>query len=83
MTASLYPRSVSYGVNTASSDPQRVRHQWIERRAYERWRANGCPSGTALQDWLEAEAEVDAELELGRWSYLCRTWIPARIVPHG
>ena len=82
MIGSMYPRSVSYGVNTATSDSQRLRHQLIERRAYERWRAKGCPSGTALQDWLEAQAEVDTELEMERWSYLCRTRIPAEFVPH-
>jgi hypothetical protein len=82
MTASMYPRSVSYGANTATSDWQSLRHRLIERRAYERWKAKGCPSGTALQDWSEAEAEVDTELELGRWSYLCRTRIPTEIVPH-
>ena len=81
MIASMYPRSVSYGANTAAPGPQALRHRFIERRAYEKWRAKGCPSGTALQDWLEAEAEVDTELEMGRWSYLCRTRIPAEIVP--
>jgi hypothetical protein len=82
MIASMYPRSVSYGPNTATPDSQSLRHRLIERRAYERWRAKGCPSGTALQDWFEAEAEVDTELEMQRWSYLCRTRIPGEIVPH-
>jgi hypothetical protein len=27
----------------------------IRVRAYEMWLAKGCPMGTALQDWLEAE----------------------------
>jgi hypothetical protein len=82
MSALMYPRSVSYGANTATSDSQSLRHRLIERRAYERWRAKGCPSGTALQDWLEAEAELDTELEMERWSYLCRTQTPAEIIPH-
>src|ERR1035438_7056629 len=30
----------------------------IGLRAYEKWIARGQPSGTQLQDWLEAEAEV-------------------------
>jgi hypothetical protein len=76
MIASIYPRSVRYGANTATPDSQSLRHRLIERRAYERWRAKGCPSDTALQDWLEAEAEVDKALELERFSYLCRTRIP-------
>ncbi len=82
MSALMYPRSVAYGPNTTTSDSHILRHRLIERRAYERWRAKGCPSGTALQDWLEAEAEVDAALEMGRWSPLCRTRIPTAIVPH-
>jgi hypothetical protein len=38
----------------------------IARRAYLKWQARGCPSGTHLQDWLEAEAELKAELGQGR-----------------
>jgi hypothetical protein len=34
----------------------------IARRAYIKWQGRGCPAGTALQDWLEAEAELQAEL---------------------
>jgi hypothetical protein len=81
MIASLYPRSVSYGANTATPASRSLRRRLIECRAYERWRVKGCPNGTALQDWLEAEAEVDTELEMGRWSYLCRTRVPAEVVP--
>jgi len=40
----------------------------IARRAYRKWQARGCPSGTHLQDWLEAEAELKAELGQGQWS---------------
>jgi hypothetical protein len=40
----------------------RTLHELIARRAYEKWLARGCPSGTTLEDWLEAEAEVDTEL---------------------
>jgi hypothetical protein len=72
---------VSYGANTATPDSPGRPRRLIERRAYARWRAKGCPNGTALQDWLEAEAEVDAELELGSPSYLCRTRLPTAIAP--
>jgi hypothetical protein len=82
MVASMFPGRVSYGANTATPDCRSLRHRLIERRAYHRWRAKGCPSGTALQDWLEAEAEVDAELEMEHWSYLWRCRIPAEPVPH-
>ena len=59
MIASVYPCSVSYGANTAIPYSLSQRHQLIERRAYEKWRAKGCPRGSALQNWLEAEQEVD------------------------
>jgi hypothetical protein len=64
---------VSYSCNTAAPAAQCLRHQSIERRAYEKWIAKGRPSGTAMQDWLEAQSEVDRMLEMERWSYLCRT----------
>jgi hypothetical protein len=34
----------------------------VARRAYEKWVNRGCPSGTALQDWVDAEAEVATEM---------------------
>jgi Protein of unknown function (DUF2934) len=37
-------------------------HEAIERRAFVKWKARGCPSSTALQDWLEAEAELKFEI---------------------
>jgi len=37
----------------------------IARRAYLNWQARGCPGGTDLQDWLEAEAELKKELRQG------------------
>lgn len=33
----------------------------IGRRAHEIWLRNGRPSGTAAQDWIQAEAELRAE----------------------
>lgn len=36
------------------------RHRFIEQGAYQKWMSKGCPSGTALQDWLEAEAEMES-----------------------
>jgi hypothetical protein len=38
----------------------------IAQRAYLKWQARACPSGTALQDWLEAEAELKVGLDQGR-----------------
>jgi CBS domain-containing protein len=34
-------------------------YQSVQSLAYEKWRAKGSPSGSALQDWLEAEKELD------------------------
>lgn len=41
-------------------------HDAIARRAYLKWQTRGRRSGTALQDWLEAEAELKSELSQGR-----------------
>ena len=38
----------------------------IEARAYGRWVRKGRPSGTELEDWAEAEAELTHELDLPR-----------------
>jgi hypothetical protein len=70
MNASKTPRSVSSGASTATADFQGLRHQLIERLAYGNWRSNGCPSGTALHDWAEAEKEVDAALKTENVSFL-------------
>ena len=37
----------------------------IARRAYLKWQSRGCPSDTHLQDSLEAEAELKADLGHG------------------
>jgi hypothetical protein len=39
----------------------RIPHEKIAMRAYEKWVQHGRPCGTELQDWLEAEAELRAE----------------------
>jgi hypothetical protein len=41
-------------------------HEVITLRAYFRWQARGYADGTALQDWLAAEAERRAEATSGR-----------------
>jgi Protein of unknown function (DUF2934) len=38
------------------------RRRWIEGRAYALAEARGFHGGSALEDWLRAEAEVDGEL---------------------
>jgi hypothetical protein len=39
-------------------------HKVIAERAYAKWVARGCMGGDAVQDWLEAEAELKALLNL-------------------
>jgi hypothetical protein len=33
----------------------------VAKRAYEKWMKRGCKDGYAIQDWIEAEAELVAE----------------------
>jgi hypothetical protein len=40
----------------------KVPHEKIAMRAYEKWCKRGRPNGTHQQDWLEAEAELRAEM---------------------
>jgi hypothetical protein len=39
-----------------------IPHEKIAMRAYEKWVKRGRPHGTDLQDWVEAEAELRAEM---------------------
>jgi hypothetical protein len=39
-----------------------IPHDKIAKRAYEKWCQRGCKHGTHQQDWLEAEAELRAEM---------------------
>jgi hypothetical protein len=40
-------------------------HEQIAKRAYERWVKRGRPHGNDKQDWLEAEAELKREIQMG------------------
>ena len=54
------------------------RRQSVARRAYEKWLARGRSGRTAEQDWLEAEAEIDAESMIAEEPrHICRTQMPA------
>jgi hypothetical protein len=39
----------------------KIPHEKIAMRAYEKWCKRGQPHGTHMQDWLEAERELQAE----------------------
>ena len=47
---------------TPTTTPAKVPHDKIAMRAYEKWCKRGRPHGTDRQDWLEAEAELKAEM---------------------
>jgi hypothetical protein len=46
---------------TTGSTPVKIPHDKIAMRAYEKWCKRGCPHGSDMQDWMEAEAELRAE----------------------
>jgi len=72
MFSSTYPRSVSYGPDSAAPNEVSSRRELVDRRAFGKWLAKGRPRNTALQDWLEAEVEIDKELDMNSWSYIAR-----------
>ncbi len=41
--------------------PTKIPHERIAMRAYEKWVQRGRPHGTHMQDWLEAERELQSE----------------------
>ena len=45
--------------------PAKVTHERIAMRAYEKWLQRGCHHGHDQQDWLDAEAELAAEMSHG------------------
>jgi hypothetical protein len=53
------------GAQPTSTPPpvtMQIPHEKIAMRAYEKWVKRGRPHGTDLQDWVEAEAELRAEM---------------------
>jgi hypothetical protein len=47
----------------ANSQQLTIPHEKIAQRAYEKWLKRGQPPGTEMQDWLEAERELKAEMQ--------------------
>jgi hypothetical protein len=47
---------------TSSGKAPRITHEQIAKRAHEIWIQRGCKPGTDQQNWLEAEAQLRAEL---------------------
>jgi hypothetical protein len=48
--------------STPANPQAKVPHDKIAMRAYEKWCLRGRPQGTEKQDWIEAEAELRAEM---------------------
>lgn len=46
----------------ASKPPLTIPQEKIAMLAYEKWVQRGRPQGTEMQDWLDAEKELKAEL---------------------
>lgn len=52
-------------VDAAQVAPDDPRQQAIRQAAYAQFEARGCVYGHELEDWLKAEAEVDAQVQRG------------------
>ena len=57
------PDAASKNPNQSSQQPSRLSR--IARRAHEIYEARGGQDGRDLDDWLQAEREIDAEIEAG------------------
>ena len=54
------PASTPAKAPTPASTGQ-IPHEKIAQRAYEKWMKRGCPHGSDVQDWVDAEAELRSE----------------------
>lgn len=41
----------------------------VRQRSYEIWLRDGCPHGLAVQHWLEAKNQLDAEFRAARFPH--------------
>lgn len=48
-------------VSSPTSNTFKVPHDKIAMRAYEKWIQRGRPVGNGVQDWLDAERELQGE----------------------
>jgi DUF2934 family protein len=53
----------------------------IRQRAHSRWLERGCPTGSAEQDWLDAEREIAAESQAAAASLRTSTTVTTAAVP--
>jgi hypothetical protein len=55
----------SMPMSAGNKAPAQVPHEKIAMRAYEKWLQHGRQHGRHMQDWLEAERELQAEHSRG------------------
>lgn len=56
-------RVVTPPLSQPTNNPSlKLAHEKIAMRAYEKWLKRGRPQGTEMQDWIEAENELKAEM---------------------
>ena len=60
----------------AGKSSSAIPHEKIAHRAYQKWCQRGCQHGAHQQDWLEAEAELRAEM--GQMPGMSMAGAPAR-----
>lgn len=60
-TPSVPQQSGSSTSSTPNYQTGKVSQEKIAMRAYEKWCQRGKPQGTQMQDWLEAERELQSE----------------------
>jgi hypothetical protein len=59
---SIIARNDAKGATASAAIDSNSRHQMIEIAAYHRAELRGFQGGSELEDWLTAEAQVDAQL---------------------
>ena len=65
----------------AGKSSSAIPHEKIAHRAYQKWCQRGCRHGAHQQDWLEAEAELRAEIGMPGMSTAAAATAPARPQP--
>jgi hypothetical protein len=58
MTRTVTPQQT----HPSNTGAMKVPHDKVAQRAYEKWCKRGCQHGHDRQDWLDAEAEIRAEM---------------------
>jgi hypothetical protein len=59
---SMSTRTSPQASTTPSPQANQLPQEKVAMRAYQKWCQRGCPHGSHLEDWLQAEAELRAEM---------------------